>query len=1292
MKRRLVRAFPFVAFALAACGGQSCSCMQPIKGGFPADERRHENALQVRVTQGGLDYLGQNGQALVGALLPNGSKFDIPASCGGSNEVCCLNGKPQTCTLDIDVQSFGLSPMPPDALAATVKTGLKSEAPIPISINQLGITAQCFFGIDTSKFAQAPYVELDPTITFAVDPTTHLTSLAVTAKVSNLDQSMLDITPQPGFTNVLACGLANVGFIKGFIIGQLTTTLQDQVGSGVEGALCSKCTDKSDCNGFADACTGGKCQRMGKCLQEIGASGQLDLGKMFASLSPSTSAKMDLLSVLGAYAEVTADPAGGLSLGVTGGGYGDPHNPCVPMRPAPMAPTVAKWQEETGEVDPLGMKPYHLALGVHQSQLDTMGWAAFDAGALCLDIGTPSVALLTSKTVGVLIPSLSDLIPSGTAPMYLVMRPQQEPSFTIGDGTFDVDMNGKKTIKDPLLTIAMPNFAIDFYAFFDDRYVRIMTLTADIAMPLSLDVDDKGQLVPLLGDLTKAFSNLRVTNSALLSESPDKLAKAFPSLLGIAVGQVAGNLKPIALPTTMGIGLDVVAIEPTDNKTFVTFFANLALSNPERFHAETMAAVAEVQAPPTEAFRVDSGLDPLVEPRVVLDLGGVGIDGGDRELEWSWSLDGSGLWSPYSADRRPTVRDPRLWLQGRHAIAVRARMAGQPSTTDPSPVVLEAIVDTVAPAGTFEVAGDEVRFHGSDAVSPPEALEYRVDAGAGFSPWSRADHAAQAGGFDPLAVKVEVRDEAGNVGRLDFHGRETTGGTSGGCGCAVGGRGSSSRGALALGVAALLLLGRRRRGFALVGALALGALAAAGCRHSESNPDMAPAPMLTQGDLEDPRDQVGRYSDAVARGGVIHVSAYDDANGDLAYTEVAVGDVGKPIAWQWVDGVPTDSPVTNPGGYRKGITDAGDDVGLYTSIALAGDGTPRIAYFDATNLQLKFAAANTARVFTVSAVEKPMAGQAGRFASLSLDGSDVPTIAYFSGDLPDGAGGFVSRLRLATATSAAPAGPADWTIVTLDETKIPCAGLCDKGQACVPVDPADKTKGSLCKAVDASPCPMACGTDQACIGAACVAYLPPPAAPDLPEGTGLFARLLRGGDGREVVYYDREQGDLKLARESGGTFAVSFIDGNDPLTDVGQFAAAALAPDGTLHVAYQDAIGDRLLYKTVQGATAEMAPEVVDDGLRADGQHPVGAGAAISADGSTVQVLYQDQQQAALMQAEKSGGAWGKPTTLRAGPKGYGFYPHVVSDGGTRYLTEFVYDRAAQTAGGNVGSLVIEAM
>lgn len=802
---------PLIAL-IAACGGQSCTCLGPIPGGFPTDSRRHENAMQVRVTGDALTYLQMNGKALVTSLLPNGQKFPIPASCTGKNKVCCGNPQP-TCEIDLDIKNVGLNTSPPNTLKFTVTTALTTPMAFPVEFDTglLG-TAKCTVAIDTTKSnTQFKTVDLTGDVQFAVDATTDLTNITLAnTTIKNLDQSMLTLKSQPGD---FLCTVANFGPIKSFIIGQLQKQLGDQISGAADGAFCAACKSQTDCDSFADACTNGQCMRKMKCLQEIGAAGRLDLASL-ASMLASTGAKLDTLAVLGGYAQTPPVPANGVSLGLLGGGQAAAHNPCVPMRPAPASPMITPWTQASANVEPVANKPYHLGIGVHESHLNTMAWAAFDAGALCLNVGTPTVPQLDSKTLGILFQSLADLTHGENTPFYLAVRPAEEPHITLGAGTFDVDMMGKKTIKDPILHITIPSLSIDFYTLIEQRYNRIATLTADVALGVALDVDDKGQLVPMLSDLNGAFTNVRVSNTKLLTESPAALAKAFPALLAVAGGAI-GNLSPIALPKVMGINILPVAVEPVDQMKYLGIFANLSLAAPEAFHAETTAEVLEVLAPPTERFSAEGGMDPREQVRVMVALDGAGRGGDSRDLEWSARLD-DGFWTPYQPGRTLEFTDPRLWLQGRHALDIRARVAGEPATTDPTPTRVEFLVDTVAPSGTFDIAGDELVFTAKDFVSPPEALEfsYRLP-GAEWSPWARGGHVLVDGRLvDPFAsdLGARARDEAGNVGQLDFHGRMTTPAGGGGCGCDVGARRSVPPVAALALIPLLGLLARRRRG------------------------------------------------------------------------------------------------------------------------------------------------------------------------------------------------------------------------------------------------------------------------------------------------------------------------------------------------------------------------------------------------------------------------------------------------------------------------------------------------
>ncbi|MDB4965674.1 MAG: hypothetical protein JWN44_1363 [Myxococcales bacterium] len=1252
---------------LAACAGKGCSCVTPIKGGFPVDKRR-DNAIQIRATQSMLKFVSDNGPKLIPGLI-GGNTFNVPPSCGGSTEICCKTPN-MVCTLNFDFKALSLTPTAPNLLKLSTDVVVKTVKPLPINAPILGA---CDVTIDTTK-GSPQTMNATSDLAFTVDKTTNTTRISAANTAISIQDAAIDLTGGIG------CAIANTGIVKPIVVSILQGQVATQLENTISQQACSKCTTKDDCNSFATTCTGGTCmQADGKtCVPSLGLEGRMDVGSMLATFSPGLDAHMDIFAVAGGYA--AADT--GLSLGLLGGGLGDPHSSCVPSLPPPPTPAIAQSKTFYTDVLPDKATPYHLGIGVHKTHLDTLGWSAFDAGALCLHIGTPSVALLSSKTIGVLIPSLSDVVHVGDAPMYLSLKPSQPPTFTLGKGTYKTDAMGRVTVDDALLHIKIPSFAIDFFAFADDRYVRIMTLNADVELPLSLDVDADGKLNPVFGDLTKAFTNVTVTNSDLLAEAPDQLAQAFPMLLGVAVGQLTGALKGIALPAIMGLNVKPIAVTSTDpdkdgQLSFLSIFANLSVATTRSAHATTEAWLESMQLPPTAEFAVDARGSTV--PAAVLQLGGHGTGA----LEYSWSVDG-GPWSAYSAATRVTVTDPQLWMQGHHAVDVRARVVDQPGSADPSPVRLDVIVDTIAPTGGFDVAGRELRVTAKDLVSPPEAMQLRFAAGAaGFGPWIASDHVIVPTELDSATVRVQVRDEAGNIGELGFHGR-TTGPSASGCNCDLAGRGDMNPTLPMFAVVGLALaLARRRRVWLRRIAIAGGAacmaatvLAASGCGSH-----------LAKGDFEAPVDEIGRFHDVAVDNGTLHVSAYDDSYGDLVYAEIS--DATKNPSWQVVDGVDREASPDREDGYRFGISDPGPDVGQYTSIALS-QGKPIIAYYDVTNHALKVARGG--HPFDVQTIDSGSSTvKVGLYNAISVDGDGHPTVAYVATGMPAG-DHFTSELRVATATSASPSA-SDWSISVVDSTQISCAGRCSSSTACiVPAMvggmPNGDTSLSTCVPVDSAPCATACTVDtQACIKGTCTNILAASKAPDLVEGIGLYVQARRTAAGQLVlVYYDREQGDLKMATGGPGAWTLSFIDGQSAATDVGQFATVALGSDDSIHVAYVDAIHDALVYKHVAGGTVPMTAEVIDDGARADGPHSVGAGANLVLDAAgNPRVVYQDQHTADLELATRPA-AWSH-SDLHTGIGGFGFYPHQVVSGGKLYLTEFVYDR--QNGGAPLGTLQI---
>ena len=150
-----------------------------------------------------------------------------------------------------------------------------------------------------------------------------------------------------------------------------------------------------------------------------------------------------------------------------------------------------------------------------------------------------------------------------------------------------------------------------------------------------------------------------------------------------------------------------------------------------------------------------------------------------------------------------------------------------------------------------------------------------------------------------------------------------------------------------------------------------------------------------------------------------------------------------------------------------------------------------------------------------------------------------------------------------------------------------------------------------------------------CSKGACVTALVDPMLDDLPTGTGLFAKLIvvaRWSARDRVTTTKCAARSCSRSRRAKGT---THVRRDDPRRQrrrcrsrhVGR--ARVVAGDGTVHVAYQDALGDELMYTTWNGTPG--TPEVVDDGLRAgDRTHPVGAAASIYLVNGAPTIAYQD--------------------------------------------------------------------
>ncbi|MHB1844030.1 MAG: hypothetical protein ACYCWW_04225 [Deltaproteobacteria bacterium] len=475
-------------------------------------------------------------------------------------------------------------------------------------------------------------------------------------------------------------------------------------------------------------------------------------------------------------------------------------------------------------------------------------------------------------------------------------------------------------------------------------------------------------------------------------------------------------------------------------------------------------------------------------------------------------------------------------------------------------------------------------------------------------------------------------------------------------------------------------------------------------------------------------DDLGRYSSLAAQNGQVWVSAYDGQYGDLVAFHFAPD--GGQLALEYVDGVPaTGTVVADPNGPRHGISQPGPNVGEFTSVALGSDGQPRIAFYDLDHKSLKFAQRQSSGGWTVGWVDgwtgqgSSDGSDVGRYTSIALDPSGLPTISYFQAAGPTAGDPLATAVKLAHAKVASPQSPSDWTISvveTEDAPAPPCYGnACPKGQLCLndgsnrgllPDDAgiydlpdggcapnSPPNAGGSCYA-RATGCPGdgGCPAGDQCVtsdgGPTCLPAFATPSFQDLPEGVGLFTSLAFSSSGTPLVaYYDRLHGDLHLAVGSAGGFTVTTVDGSDPVTcadtgDVGQFPSLRVT-GSTWAIAYQDATNEQLLYWTGT-APSTVSPDervIVDTGTiqppapnnAEDTPMWIGAGASLAFGGSgTAYLAYQNQTAISLrLSSEPAACGTQAPQSCQTTvvnewtSEPEGFYSQVAIDGAKGYAS-----------------------
>lgn len=1341
----------------AACSGDGCTSgcggITPLAGGF-VNEERVENAAALRVTESGLDFLEANLGSIAGNLIGADAgivEFEIPQT-SGSFEVLFVdidytvcdggpdaNGNPKKCTVEIDMANADL------AIQPAGPHNIQVSGVIPVRLQYLPVDTVCDFelainGNDTCPGDNQSFANINVSVNVSIetdqDPA-HARFGYSRVRVQSVNISQSDIE-----NNIRFCGgfCSNVvDFFSGFLVDAVFGGLQDTLVSTVEEQLCQKASTLVD-----PACPTGTNDVDGICRYGtnadsecvsivLGADGHADLSGLLASISPGTKGGLDFL-IAGGGSSQRDDGSGhtwgdlnpinnGASLSMFGGVEPNPISGCVPLaelvRPGGLKIPNELIDDSLITDWPNDLAGPHVGIGLSESFTNYALAGLYNSGLFCIGITTDQVDLLNSATIGLLAQSLRDLgLQRETQPIAIVIKPTQPPTVTFGNGT--------NIETDPLIRLRLPQAGFDFYTFSSDRYVRFMTATFDIEAPLNLTVTPEG-LVPVLETLK--IENGQVGNSELLKEDPSGIAAALQGLLSSQIGSLLGGGLPVVdingsladfgirlvIPETVeGQGSPGLRTITKDNEAYLGIFAAFELAGTQQFNAdgayiadgsvETRAEVTEIEIDQAGLRGETITRDNAPVITIVADVEGVA----SQDLEHQIRIDG-GLWKPWTSDRSIRVQADELRIEGKHAIEVRSRIAGEPMTLDLTPEELEVVVDTIAPDARISPVSSEnqVTLTVRDIVSSDATLvRYRFDD-LPYSEWIAARDLTPIDVPEAAElIEVEAKDENENVGTAKQEIIRGLPRGDGGCGCVVVGAepetpkwplgivgvaflgalfgrrrskaNKGSNGGKSGGLGAVIAAGSSRQAVAAAVVLAIGGTYSGCSCDEETDPDgpigacKAPDCVTLEPGL------IGSYTSAdVDKDGNVWVAGYLEANYEQPapnYGDLVVGRVveGK-VDWEIVDGVPSDPPpdpkLTNVEGFRGGQTAPGPDVGLWTSLAInPATNLPAVAYYDRTNKALKFAALQGAGKWDITVVRDEPEGDVGRYAKLIYENT-TPVIAYMYVE-PTESGLLASGVKLARGNASG------FTIEEVSRNEAtPCrAGLCTGGTMCV----ADT---GVCSA-SASGCD-ACASGEQCVsgdaGPTCAAILTGPKVEAYPHAAGLYvsvAKLPDGGIG--IAYYDRVDGTLRVAAKEADGWVTSTVDGgvlpSGITADTGLGTSLFIDDGGTWHLSYVDGYNEALKYARVIGGETDIT-EVIDEGFgvdgvpHPDGQHVVGDDSFVHVTPSgSVQITYQDASNGTLRLAtgtpNASGGNDWSVKVIQSDAFG-GFFSRQVEVGGS---------------------------
>jgi hypothetical protein len=711
-----------IAGWLLSCssGGGCAGCLDPIPNGHYQGERL-DSAAAMRITSSGFGVINADSSKILERFAP-GQKLTVPLKCsisttsllgfinlsfaigdqgaaGCAQESCgLLDGKCDAKDVPISIpltfNSLSLNPKAPDQLEVTLDLTF-STGKIMISTTSRS-SPLCLFtnpakcGIDFDSSRGAPNNnQMTLGVKFTVDTrwgkllkmevgslngTQVCGTTGASPKPACLDSTDLIITAEGSCPT---CTAADWTPVKVLLMDQIAKSLQDALQDALDDMNCRKCAPGGACpqNGavmsscdalvdggstaLPDGGVDGECKdtMTGQCVPAIfGVEGRMNVATPLGGSS--NAASLDLSFAAGG---ATQADSTGFTQGFVGGAQSVSVSPCVK---AEMAPPVAALPLPLLDLQAPGT--YDVGVTLSHQLFNRALFHAQQAGVFCIEAGQETVAQLETSVLVTFLPSLSLLADERpvNGPMHVVVRPTHAPTMSVGEGTFDA--MGK--IDKPLLTLDWNDVEVDVYAMVYERWTRLFTMSADIKLPLGLQIEQCVKVTPVLGDLKGAITDVKALNSEILAENVSALENLVPALITLVEPMLASGLPGFDIPETEGYQLHLLAAKGVGPITGTATFNHMGIYG----RLKKPMDVCDILSP---APLIAAGAASRDGSKLTVRSGAV-----SSSKSYSIRID-KGFWSAFqkpAPDGTVSLEHPKLLLGLGHVIEVRERDDREP--------------------------------------------------------------------------------------------------------------------------------------------------------------------------------------------------------------------------------------------------------------------------------------------------------------------------------------------------------------------------------------------------------------------------------------------------------------------------------------------------------------------------------------------------------------------------------------------------------------------------------------